>query len=76
MPGCNRFCSYCIIPYARGRVRSRTPEDIRAELAGLAEKGYTEVVLVGINLTAYGREQGLTLADAVETACAVPGIRH
>ena len=74
--GCDRFCSYCIIPYARGRVRSRTPEDIRAELAGLAEKGYTEVVLVGINLTAYGSEQGLTLADAVETACAVPGIRR
>lgn len=70
--GCNRFCSYCIIPYARGRVRSRSPEDIRRELEVLADKGYKEVVLVGINLTAYGQDTGLTIADAVEAACAVP----
>ncbi len=72
--GCNRFCSYCIIPYARGRVRSRDPEDIRRELTALAEKGYKEVVLVGINLTAYGQDNGKTIADAVEAACAVEGI--
>ena len=74
--GCNRFCSYCIIPYARGRVRSRAPEDIRAELQRLADKGYKEVVLVGINLTAYGQDNGLTIADAVEAACEVEGIER
>lgn len=72
--GCNRFCSYCIIPYARGRVRSRAPEDIRRELQTLADLGYKEVVLVGINLTAYGQDTGLSIADAVETACSVPGL--
>ena len=72
--GCNRFCSYCIIPYARGRVRSREPEDIRSEIETLAEKGYKEVVLVGINLTAYGQDNGKTIADAVDAACAVEGI--
>lgn len=74
--GCNRFCTYCIIPYARGRVRSKAPEDLRQELCELARNGYTEVVLVGINLTAYGQDQGLTLCDAVEVACAVPGIKR
>lgn len=74
--GCNRFCSYCIIPYARGRVRSRQPEEIRAELERLAEKGYKEVVLVGINLTAYGQDNGLTIADAVDAACSVEGIQR
>jgi len=53
--GCDRFCSYCIIPYARGRVRSRPLEDIRQELIGLVRHGYREVVLTGINLTAYGK---------------------
>ncbi len=74
--GCNRFCSYCIIPYARGRVRSRRPEDIRAELQRLANKGFKEVVMVGINLTAYGQDNGLTIADAVDVACSVEGIRR
>ena len=74
--GCNRFCSYCIIPYARGRVRSRKPEDITAELTRLAANGYKEVVLVGINLTAYGQDCGLTIADAVDAACAVDGLER
>lgn len=74
--GCNRFCTYCIIPYARGRVRSRAPEDITAELERLAAKGYQEVVLVGINLTAYGQDNGLTIADAVDAACRVEGIQR
>ncbi len=52
--GCNQFCSYCIIPYARGRVRSRRWEDIRDELLGLAEAGYKEVVLTGIHISSYG----------------------
>ncbi len=74
--GCNRFCSYCIIPYARGRVRSRAPQDIQAEIATLAKKGYKEVVLVGINLTAYGQDNGKTIADAVDAVCAVDGIQR
>lgn len=74
--GCNRFCSYCIIPYARGRVRSRQPADITAELTRLATKGYKEAVLVGINLTAYGQDLGLNIADAVEAACAVDGLKR
>ncbi len=72
--GCNRFCSYCIIPYARGRVRSKPLEILQKEVQELAQKGYREVVLVGINLTAYGQDCGLTIADAVESVCAVEGI--
>ena len=72
--GCDRFCSYCIIPYARGRVRSKPLEDIREEVQRLGEQGFQEVVLTGINLPAYGRELGLHLCDAVEAACQAPGI--
>lgn len=72
--GCNRFCSYCIIPFARGRVRSKSLEDLKCEITRVAQSGYREVVLVGINLSAYGLGEDITLADAVETACAVEGI--
>lgn len=54
--GCNQFCSYCIIPYARGRVRSRRMENVIAEIKRLAEAGIQEVVLTGIHLSSYGRE--------------------
>ena len=74
--GCNRFCSYCIIPYARGRVRSKDLGELKAEVEGLAANGYREIVLTGINLSAYGQELGLSLCDAVEAACAVPGIER
>ncbi len=74
--GCDRFCSYCIIPYARGRVRSRELSDMVEELRGLVRRGYAEVVLTGINLTAYGKGTDLTLADAVDAACAVDGIER
>ncbi len=74
--GCNRFCSYCIIPYARGRVRSKPLSELNKELMELAGKGYREVVLVGINLSAFGQEWGLDLGDAVEAACAVDGIER
>ena len=74
--GCNRFCSYCIIPYARGRVRSRPPEDLIRELTALSSAGYKEVVLVGINLTAYGQDLGLSICDAVDAACSVEGIER
>lgn len=74
--GCNRFCSYCIIPYARGRVRSRPLDSIEQEVRCLAAQGYVEVVLVGINLTAYGQDCGLSICDAVERVCAVDGIQR
>lgn len=64
--GCDRFCSYCIIPYARGKVRSKSIDVLRDEVEKLAQKGYLEIVLVGINLSKYGTDIGLTLCDAVE----------
>ena len=54
--GCNQFCSYCIIPFVRGRVRSRKQEDVLAEVRGLAEKGFQEVVITGIHLSSYGMD--------------------
>lgn len=74
--GCNRFCSYCIIPYARGRVRSKTLVELKEELSDIVKEGYREAVLVGINLSAYGQELGLDLADAIEAACSVTGIER
>ena len=74
--GCNRFCSYCAIPYARGRSRSKAIEDIRTELVTLAENGFKEVVFVGINLSAYGRDIGLSLTDAVMAAQNTEGIER
>lgn len=72
--GCDRFCSYCIIPTARGPVRSKPLDEIKDELTTLAANGYREVVLVGINLPCYGSDLGVRLLDAVELACSVPGI--
>ncbi len=66
--GCDRFCTYCIIPFARGRVRSRTPEEITKQARLCAESGNKEIVLTGINLGCYGQELGLTLSDAVKAA--------
>ncbi len=74
--GCDQFCTYCIIPYARGRVRSKTLEDITNELTVLAQNGYKEVVLVGINLSSYGKDTGFKLRDAVAAACSVEGIER
>ncbi|MBR4152814.1 MAG: tRNA (N(6)-L-threonylcarbamoyladenosine(37)-C(2))-methylthiotransferase MtaB [Selenomonadaceae bacterium] len=72
--GCNNFCSYCIIPYVRGRVRSRSLESIRAECLELKAAGFKEIVLTGIHIGAYGREQGkgirdkgISLIDAIKT---------
>ena len=56
--GCNQFCSYCIIPYARGRVRSRREEDILHEVRGIVEAGYQEIVLTGIHISSYGLDRG------------------
>ena len=66
--GCDRFCSYCIIPYARGRVRSRSLQSIADEARFCAENGHREIVLVGINLSCYGTDIGTDLADAVRAA--------
>lgn len=74
--GCERYCTYCVIPFARGRVRSKPPELIKKEAEALAKNGYLEIVLVGINLSAYGKDEQLNLADAVEAVCAVPGIKR
>ena len=73
--GCNRFCSYCIIPYARGRVRSCSLEYIQQEITALANIGNREVVLIGINLSSFGNDNGLTCADAVAAACDTADIR-
>ncbi len=58
--GCNQFCSYCIIPYARGRVRSRREEDILNEVRGIVQAGYKEIVLTGIHISSYGIDRGST----------------
>ncbi len=72
--GCNRFCSYCVIPYSRGRVRSKPLDELKVELKALAENGYKEVVLVGINLSSYGQDIGRTFPEAVKIANDTEGI--
>lgn len=74
--GCNRGCTYCIIPKARGRVRSRSLEEITKEAERLAQNGFCELVLVGINLSSYGQDIEKTLADAVLAASLPSGIRR
>ena len=74
--GCNQFCSYCIIPKARGRIRSKPLEDLKNEVFVLSQSGHKEVVLVGINLSFYGKEFGLTLADAIDVCCQTDGIER
>ncbi len=66
--GCDRFCAYCIIPTARGRVRSMPLAEVTRQVKLAAESGHKEVVLTGINLSCYGQELGLTLSDAVRAA--------
>ena len=73
--GCDRFCTYCIIPTARGRVRSRKPEDITRQAEQAAAAGNREIVLTGINIGCYGEDIGCTPADAV-MAAQVPGIER
>ncbi len=74
--GCDRFCTYCIIPFARGRVRSRSINDIKAEAERLAKNGYQEIVLVGINLTSYGKGENFDLCDAIDAVCSIDGIER
>lgn len=72
--GCNQFCSYCIIPYARGRVRSRKMSEVLQEVAQIASNGYREVVLTGIHLSSYGVDLGTNLLQLIEEVHKVPGI--
>lgn len=76
--GCNQFCSYCIIPYARGRVRSRRFENVIAEVERLAENGFKEVVLTGIHLSSYGVdfEEATGLLELIQAVNAVKGIER
>ena len=76
--GCNQFCSYCIIPFARGRVRSRLPEDIYGEIQGLAVKGYCEFVLTGIHISSYGVdfEEKTSLLDLILRIREIEGVRR
>lgn len=76
--GCENFCSYCIIPYARGPVKSRALSHIRAEAEKLVRAGFHEIVLTGIHLGAYGRDLGgsVTLADACREVLSVAGLRR
>ena len=65
--GCNQFCSYCIIPYTRGRIRSKNPEEVIEEVKNLAAQGYKEIVLTGIHLSSYGKDLGtVTLLDVIK----------
>ena len=75
--GCNNFCSYCIIPYARGPIRSRTLEHIMEEARVLTENGYQEIVLVGIHLASYGADlQGPDLCDVLLKLHQIPGLKR
>lgn len=74
--GCNRQCAYCVIPRARGPVRSRDEASILQELHRLTESGYKEIVLTAISLPSYGTDTGTSLVDLVEKAAAVPGVER
>ncbi len=76
--GCDNFCAYCIIPYARGPVRSRALVDIKKEVELLSKNGFLEVVLTGIHIGSYGKDlkDGTSLIDVIETVCSVEGIKR
>jgi threonylcarbamoyladenosine tRNA methylthiotransferase MtaB len=75
--GCNQFCSYCVIPYARGRVRSRRQEDVLREVQGIAGEGYQEIVLTGIHISSYGMDRGgCELLPLLEKLHEIEGIKR
>ena len=75
--GCNQFCSYCIIPYARGRVRSRKMEEVLEEITNLTKHGCQEFVITGIHVTSYGKDLGdVTLIDLLEEIAKIPEVKR
>ena len=78
MYGCDNFCTYCIVPYVRGREKSCRPADILAEFRGLVEAGYKEITLLGQNVNSYGKglEEQIDFADLLNLLCSVPGDYH
>ncbi len=74
--GCEMFCAYCLIPYARGRSQSRERAEILEEIRGLAENGFQEFVLTGIHLSSYGKDTGDTLLSLIEGVDQIPGVRR
>ncbi len=74
--GCNQFCSYCIIPYVRGRVRSRKKEEILEEVVRLTDNGYQEFVLTGIHLSSYGIDCGESLLSLIQAVHQIEGVRR
>jgi tRNA-2-methylthio-N6-dimethylallyladenosine synthase len=74
--GCDHFCSYCIVPYTRGREASRTPEQILADVRALAARGVVDVTLLGQNVNSYGKRTDFNFAKLLEAVCDVPGIRR
>lgn len=78
MYGCNNFCTYCIVPYVRGRERSRSAENIIREIESVAQNGYKEIMLLGQNVNSYGndREDNITFAQLLKMACRVEGIER
>ncbi len=78
MYGCNNFCSYCIVPYVRGRERSRSTEAILAEVKSLAADGYKEITLLGQNVNSYGKDldEGVDFADLLNRVCLIDGIER
>ena len=78
MFGCNNFCTYCIVPYVRGRERSRTPEAVEQEVRALAQEGYTEITLLGQNVNSYGRglPEGTDFPALLRRLNGVDGIRR
>ena len=78
MYGCDNFCTYCIVPYVRGREKSRKPGDILAEFRSLVEAGYKEITLLGQNVNSYGKglEEQIDFSDLLNLLCTVPGDYH
>ncbi len=74
--GCNQYCTYCIIPYARGKIRSRLPENIYSEVRRLVDNGFSEIVLTGIHVASYGLDIGVNLVDVLKNIHDIEGLKR